>query len=262
MALCLCRKCKWLFSTSQAQSKNTVRWLEGYDHALDSQGLLWSLLTVNERLRVRLFSNVLWGCCSRWRLQFPRSFQIPQIYIPRMLLFTTTKRKGGTERGRSETMNEMRWNPVFDGIDYLILFLTTNEMKLILKFRKLMGLKLHQDGFKQANSLERSSAIVSMREKLMSTWWSHWKKDLGLSIAMFSNSDGNQCETFLLVVIQVVAPDKVKPTVTFVAIYWQNKWTRLLLLNIFQSDVSWHENLHMFQALYYNGLDQIWPCVL
>lgn len=43
--------------------------------------------------------------------------------------------------------------------------LTSNEMKLILKSRKLerlMGLKVHQDGFKPTNFVEWLSAVASV----------------------------------------------------------------------------------------------------
>ena len=44
--------------------------------------------------------------------------------------------------------------------------LVVNEMKLILKSgkpKRLMGLKIHQDGFKLTNSLEWWSVVASVR---------------------------------------------------------------------------------------------------
>jgi hypothetical protein len=51
-----------------------------------------------------------------------------------------------------------------------------NEMKLVLKskkLKKLMGLKVHHDGLKPNNFLERRSAVASLRKRLILTWWSN-----------------------------------------------------------------------------------------
>ena len=69
-----------------------------------------------------------------------------------------------------------------------------NEMKLILKFgkpKKLMGLKTHHDDFKPSNFLEWPSVVASTQQRLMSTWWSKWTKNLRLPRTTFSNSDAN-----------------------------------------------------------------------
>ena len=45
-----------------------------------------------------------------------------------------------------------------------------NEMKIkVGEAKKLMGLKVRQDGVKPANSLEWRSAIASVRKRLIST---------------------------------------------------------------------------------------------
>ena len=51
--------------------------------------------------------------------------------------------------------------------------------------KRFMGQDVHQDGFKQSNSLEYQSATVSVSWRVLSTWWSISKTGLRLSNATF-----------------------------------------------------------------------------
>ena len=57
--------------------------------------------------------------------------------------------------------------------------------------KRLMGLKVHHDGWKLANSTDWQSLVALVKSKVMSTCWLNWKKDLRFPNITFSSDDEN-----------------------------------------------------------------------
>ena len=57
---------------------------------------------------------------------------------------------------------------------------------------RFMGVRVtHQDGVQSVNFLEWRSTVATERDRLISTWWFNWKKELRLPATTFSISDWN-----------------------------------------------------------------------